>query len=92
MYLEIVTPEFTVFKGEVQSVSVPGLSGDFEMLNNHAPIVSTLKEGYVKIPEQTDLSEDQKQYFERKDKGYWYPVFSGAIELNANKVIVLVDA
>lgn len=92
MYLEIVTPEFTVFKGEVQSVSVPGLSGDFEMLNNHAPIVSTLKEGYIKISDQTNLSEEQKPHFELKDNSYYYPVLSGAIELNANKVMVLVDA
>jgi F-type H+-transporting ATPase subunit epsilon len=92
MYLEIVTPEFTVFKGEVQSVSVPGLSGDFEMLNNHAPIVSTLKEGYIKISNQTNLSEEQKLHFELKDDNYCYPVLSGAIELNANKVMVLVDA
>jgi F-type H+-transporting ATPase subunit epsilon len=92
MYLEIVTPEFTVFKGEVQSVSVPGLSGDFEMLNNHAPIVSTLKEGYIKISDQTNLSEEQKPHFELKDNSYCYPVLSGAIELNANKVMVLVDA
>ena len=43
MYLEIITPELTVFKGEVDSVYVPGTNGDFEMLNNHAAIVSTLK-------------------------------------------------
>ena len=49
MYLEIVTPEATIFKGEVNSVSVPGVNGDFEMLNNHAAIVSILKKGFVKI-------------------------------------------
>ena len=49
MYLEIVSPETTLFKGEVDSVSVPGINGDFEMLNNHAPIVSILTEGFVKI-------------------------------------------
>ena len=49
MYLEIVSPEATLFKGEVTSVAVPGVNGDFEMLNNHAPIVSLLKEGFVKI-------------------------------------------
>ena len=40
MYLEIVSPEATLFSGEVTSVAVPGVNGDFEMLNNHAPIVS----------------------------------------------------
>jgi F-type H+-transporting ATPase subunit epsilon len=43
MYLEIVTPEAKIFSGEVNSVSVPGLSGYFQILNNHAPIVSSLK-------------------------------------------------
>ena len=49
MFLEIVSPEATLFNGEVTSVAVPGLNGEFEMLNNHAPIVSVLKSGYVKI-------------------------------------------
>jgi len=49
MYLEIVSPETTLFKGEVDSVSVPGVNGEFEMLNNHAAVVSILKEGFVKI-------------------------------------------
>ena len=43
MYLEIVTPEATIFKGEVDSVSVPGVNGDFEMLNNHAALCRSLK-------------------------------------------------
>ena len=49
MYLEIVTPEATLFKGEVDSVAVPGVLGEFEMLKDHAPIVSLLKAGHVKI-------------------------------------------
>ena len=40
MYLEIVSPEATLFSGEVDSIYVPGVNGDFEMLNNHAAIVS----------------------------------------------------
>ena len=49
MYLEIISPEATLFKGEVDSVSVPGLNGYFQVLNNHAPIVSSLKKGKVEI-------------------------------------------
>lgn len=49
MLLEIVSPEAVLFKGEVQSVSVPGVDGEFQMLNNHAPIVSILTEGFVKF-------------------------------------------
>ena len=49
MILEIVSPEATLFKGEVTSVALPGVNGEFQMLNNHAPIVSLLEKGNVKI-------------------------------------------
>ncbi|MCL4166649.1 UNVERIFIED_CONTAM: hypothetical protein GTU68_052266, partial [Idotea baltica] len=49
MYLEIVSPEATLFSGEVKSIAVPGINGEFELLSDHAPIVSLLKEGNVKI-------------------------------------------
>ena len=48
MYLEIVSPEATLFSGEVTSVTVPGVNGEFQMLENHAPIVSLLQAGKVK--------------------------------------------
>jgi F-type H+-transporting ATPase subunit epsilon len=91
MYLEIITPEITVFKGEVDSVSVPGVNCDFEMLNNHAAVVSTLKQGFVKIIGDITLDDSNKSQFEKKGKEYWYAVKSGAIEMNANKIIVLAD-
>ena len=65
MYLEIITPEVTVFKGEVDSVSVPGVNGDFEMLNNHAAVVSTLREGFVKIVGNITAKESEKAQFEK---------------------------
>ena len=49
MKLEIVTPEKKIFSGEVSSVQVPGSDGSFAMLTNHAPIVSTLDKGKIKI-------------------------------------------
>jgi len=49
MILEIVSPESKLFQGEVTSVSLPGVAGSFQVLNHHAPIVSTLKEGVIKI-------------------------------------------
>ena len=91
MYLEIVTPEATIFKGEVNSVSVPGVNGDFEMLNNHAAIVSILKKGFVKINGELKLDDSNKTLFEQKGKGYWFAIESGAIEMNANKIIILAD-
>jgi F-type H+-transporting ATPase subunit epsilon len=51
MLLEIVSPEASLFKGEITSVSVPGVDGSFQILNNHAPIVSLFK-GTVSITAQ----------------------------------------
>ena len=63
MHLEIVSPEATLFSGEVTSIYVPGVNGDFEMLNNHAPIVSLLKEGVVKITGNIVLDEEVEDKF-----------------------------
>ena len=49
MYLQIVTPEAVVFDAEVKSVTVPGIDGEFQMLDHHAAIVSLLVSGEVKI-------------------------------------------
>lgn len=92
MYLEIITPEATLFSGEVTSVAVPGVSGEFEMLNNHAPIVSLLKEGSVKIYGDIKLDEEIEKHFTNgDDKGMWLKINSGTIEMKENKVIVLAD-
>lgn len=47
LFLKIISPERNVFQGEVESVLVPGEVGEFEILKNHAPIISTLVEGRV---------------------------------------------
>ena len=91
MHLEIVSPEATLFSGEVTSVTVPGVMGEFEMLNNHAPIISLLKEGNVKINGDITLAEGVETLFNKSDKGYWLPISSGTIEMKDNKVIVLAD-
>jgi len=91
MHLEIVSPEATLFSGEVTSVTVPGVMGEFEMLNNHAPIISLLKEGNVKINGSITLEEEVESLFNKTDKGFWLPISSGTIEMKDNKVIVLAD-
>lgn len=92
MYLEIVTPEATLFNGEVESIAVPGVNGEFEMLNNHAPVVSLLKSGHVKVYGDIQLDEEVADKFIKGDKrGMWLPINSGTIEMNDNKVIVLAD-
>jgi F-type H+-transporting ATPase subunit epsilon len=91
MYLEIVSPEATLFNGEVTSVAVPGLNGEFEMLNNHAPVISILKNGYVKLKGNIELEKEIQGKFIKRDNGYWLEITSGTIEMKNNKVIVLAD-
>lgn len=92
MFLEIVSPEAILFKGEVDSVAVPGVNGEFQMLNNHAPIVSLLQEGTVKIQGEIQVDEKHQHKFTKGDKGtVLLPISSGTIELKDNKIILLAD-
>ena len=91
MYLKIVSPEATLFSGEVTSVTVPGVNGEFEILENHAPIVSILKEGDVKVAGSVQLKEDVASKFTKSDKGVWLAINSGTIEMKDNKLIILAD-
>lgn len=92
MYLEIVSPEATLFSGEVDSVAVPGVNGDFQMLKDHAPIVSLLKEGFVKISGNISLDEEVQDRFTQGEKNITLlKINSGTIEMKDNKVIVLAD-
>lgn len=91
MELQIVSPEAELFSGEVESVTIPGKSGSFQILNNHAPIVSTLVSGSVIIKGDLKLNKDQKEKFIQEGSQTILQIQSGTIELNANKVILLVD-
>lgn len=92
MYLEIVSPEATLFRGDVTSVVVPGINGEFEMLTNHAPIVSILKDGNVKITgNNIQLEEAVEDKFTKSDKGVWLAINSGTLEMKDNKLIILAD-
>ena len=78
MQLDIITPEKKLFSGEVSLVQLPGLDGSFEILEGHAPLVSVLKAGKIKIQE----SQKQQQFFEVK---------GGVVEVLYNKVLVLAE-
>jgi len=91
MYLEIVSPEATLFSGEVTSVAVPGVDGEFEILKDHAPIISLLKKGSVKVVGNITIDKDFEDKFSKQAKGYYLPINSGTIECKDNKVIVLAD-
>ena len=91
MFLEIVTPEAVLFSGEVESVAVPGINGEFQMLNNHAPVVSLLKKGTVRIVGTVEIEDDYKDKFTSEDSNTLLDIDSGTIELNKNKIIILAD-
>jgi F-type H+-transporting ATPase subunit epsilon len=93
MILEIVSPEAKLFSGEVSSVYLPGISGSFQVLNNHAPIVSTLGAGLVKITASAfHFGKEVADKFSKiNDQNYTITINSGTIEMKDNKVIVLVD-
>ncbi|MEM6344895.1 MAG: ATP synthase F1 subunit epsilon [Bacteroidota bacterium] len=76
--LEIATPERQVFSGSVQSVLVPGSMGSFQVLYNHAPIISTLGKGKVKIVQENG----EEVAFNAQD---------GVIEVLNNKAIILLE-
>ena len=91
MILEIISPEKIIFTGEVSSVAVPGVDGEFEMLNNHASIVSNLKQGSIKLYGNINFDEDQKEIFKKGDRGYFLDINSGTVEMKNNKVTALVE-
>ncbi len=92
MYLEIVSPEATLFAGEVTSVTVPGINGEFQMLNNHAPIVSLLQAGKVKLEGNIALLEANEKKFTKDSAGKTVlAINSGTVEMKDNKAIILVD-
>ena len=93
MILEIVSPEAKLFSGEITSISLPGVGGHFQMLNNHAPVVSLLQKGLVKItaPSFKFSSESERLFTKVNDQNYTLAINSGTIEMKDNKVIVLAD-
>ena len=88
MFLEIVTPEASIFQGEVDTVTVPGVVGEFQILNNHAPIVSLLQEGKVRINGSFTLDEAYENQFSNGDNGSKVlNINSGTIEMSDNKIM-----
>ena len=76
--LEIVTPRKTVFKGEVVSFSAPGVLGGFQVLHNHAPLLSELQVGEVK-------------FIEASGKEARYATSGGFVEVKDNHVVMLAE-
>jgi F-type H+-transporting ATPase subunit epsilon len=79
MKIEIITPDKKVFEGDIKSVRVPGKKGSFQVLKDHAPIVSTLENGQVIM-----VGQDGNESV--------YEINGGVIEVKANKIILLADS
>ncbi len=79
MQLEILTPDKSVFSGEVKLVKVPGSNGSFEILKNHAAIISTLTSGEVKV--ETETGETLR-----------FNVTGGVVEVKSNRIVVLAES
>lgn len=76
--LEIITHEQPIFTESVDSITLPGTLGNFQVLKNHAPLISTLEIGIVKV---------------KKDNGEtFFTTSGGTVEVNDNKVLVLADS
>ena len=79
MTLEILTPETKLYSGEVYGIQLPGIAGSFEVLDKHAPLVSALKAGRLKV-----LRDKQAH-------STFFDIQSGFVEVLNNKVTVLVE-
>lgn len=79
MKIEIITPDKKIYEGEIKSVRVPGKKGSFQVLNDHAPIISTLDGGQVRM-----IDEENNEII--------YEIGGGIIEVKANKIILLADS
>lgn len=78
MFLEIITPDKTLFKGKILRVKIPGKSGSFEILKNHAPIISLLEKGTIRV-----IDEDKRTHK--------FKVEGGVVENKGNKIVVLLE-
>ena len=79
MRIDIITPDRKVYEGDIKSVRVPGKKGSFQVLKDHAPIVSTLENGPVIM---VDMDGNESVY----------DINGGVIEVKANKIILLADS
>ena len=79
MKIEIITPDRKVYEGDISSIRVPGKKGSFQVLKDHAPIISTLENGPVMIVDMEGNKVD-------------YEINGGVIEVKQNKIILLAES
>jgi F-type H+-transporting ATPase subunit epsilon len=79
LHLEIITPEKILFSGEIQLIKLPGSLGYFEIMVNHAPLISTLMQGKIKVKEKNGVLT-------------YFDINSGLAEVANNEIKVLVES
>ena len=78
MKIEIVTPDSTIYEGEVSLAQLPGLDGSFEILNNHAAMIAALKKGKVKV-------------IDSKKDTLFFEINGGVMEVLKNRILILAE-
>lgn len=94
MQLEIITPEAKIFSGDVDAVQFPGLDGSFQVLENHAAIISALTKGVVKANLTSAFESSESTFIEvdsKDNKVIRVDIKGGVMEMLNNKVIVLAE-
>ncbi|UKN03587.1 F0F1 ATP synthase subunit epsilon [Paracrocinitomix mangrovi] len=95
MILEVITPDAMLFKGQIKQVILPGLDGSFGVLSNHAPMISGLAEGTVKVEQIVDKNREEKEgkfnVEHSNDPVFTFDIKGGVIEVKDNKVMVLAE-
>ena len=98
MHVEIITPEFEIFKGKAESLRLPGLDGYFGILSNHAPLLASLKTGGITInygSESDQVFNDGngkvQHEFSNGNKTLDISIKGGTVEVLHNKVIILAE-
>ncbi|MBK9190062.1 MAG: F0F1 ATP synthase subunit epsilon [Crocinitomicaceae bacterium] len=97
MLLEIITPDELLYKGNVSHVVLPGLDGSFGILNMHAPLISALAKGQVKIDQNVSENSNEDLYNgklnskHKNDSSFTFEINGGVIEVKDNKIIVLAE-
>lgn len=93
MNIKILTPEYVVFDGEVESVLLPGKGGQFHIFKNHAAIVSALVGGKVKIYTDSVAAPYDKHLTKESEAKpvFSYEIKSGVLEFNNDKGIILCE-
>lgn len=97
MILEVITPDEVLYKGNVSQVVLPGLDGSFGILNSHAPLISVLSKGSIRVDQNVSENNDKNLYDGKlntefkDDKQFNFEIKGGVVEVINNKILVLAE-